>query len=90
MTKDDWAEGKRILAKIDETTARKKGIESLIKRMNEITGKYEREVEIQLAEQYMHTPKAKVSLSMFSVFLLSQIETVESEIESLWKEFEEI
>lgn len=90
MTNDEWKEGKRILAKIDEATARKNGIESLIKRMNEITDKYEREVEIQLGEQYIHTPKAKVSLPMFSVFLLSQIETVESEIESLRKEFDEI
>lgn len=90
MTKEQFAKGKEILDKIDIAERRKQDIEKLMDRMNQITGKYEKTVNIQLGEQYMYTPVAEVRLEHFGEFLANQIHLTELEIKSLMEEFASI
>ncbi len=90
MTKEQFDKGKEVLDKINIAERRKQDIEKFMDRMNQITGKYKKTINIQLNEEYTYTPIAEVRLEHFGEFLANQIHLTELEIKSLMEEFASI
>ena len=58
-----------LISKIDKYKQEIKHFDNLLKRINEITTVYTKEIEIKIAEGYINTPVVSVSLENFINFI---------------------
>ena len=90
MTSAQYFKASDILTQIKELNKTKDELIELLGRIDEITNGCSRTIEIRLAEQYMHTPIAKVDLMRFVDFMNDEISALNERVAKLNKEFEDI
>ena len=90
MTSDQYFKASDILTQIKELNKTKDELIKLLDRIYEITNEYSKTIEIRLAEQFIHTPIAKVDLMRFVDFMNYEISAVNEKVAKLNKEFEDI
>ena len=90
MTLEKLKEANDLVLRIKEKKQQKENIKDLIRRMERITGPYAKYVAIKLGEDYIHTPIANVSVDDFRDFISKQKLLIDSHIEALEKQLEEL
>ena len=90
MTSDQYCKASDILTQINELNKAKDKLIDLLSRTDDITNGFSKTIEIRLAEQYIHTPIAKVDLIRFVDFINCEISAIDERVAKLNKEFEDI
>lgn len=90
MKKETWDKGKDLLIRIDEVNNKLGLFEDILKRADKITGEYQTAIQIQLAEQYMHTPRVIVDYERFVNYIQLEMESLRLDLQVLYDEFERL
>ena len=90
MTEQQYKNAQDVLHRSMDVTSRINKLDDLVERVERVTGEYQKEIEIQIAEQYMSTPVAKVNLENFLEFIATEKALLEMKKQELEKEFEDI
>lgn len=90
MTQSQLKKANDLVYEIKEKRNQIDRIEDFTKRLEEITGPYQKYVKIKLGEQYIHTPEPEVQISKLRDLIAAQKTYFEEYIKNLEKEFEEL
>lgn len=90
MTEQQYNDAQDVIYKIKDVTNAIDKFDDLVERVERITGKYQRGIKIQIAEQYMSTPVAEVNLKNFLEFIATEKALLEMQKQELEKKFENI
>ena len=86
MTHEELANANALDAKITEIKKKIEPLKKLKDRVRETCGQYQRFMKIQIAEGYVNTPTPEVSVTAFLIFMDSEIERYQKEMDELEKE----
>lgn len=90
MKKETWDKGKELLKRIDEVNNKLGLLEDILKRADEITGEYQTAIQIQLGEEYIHTPRVIVDYERFVNYIQLEMESLKLDLQVLSDKFERL
>lgn len=90
MTIEQLEKANGLMQEIRKEKNKKHDIESLSRRMEEITGPHAKTVNIKLGEGWCYTPVAEVSIDEFRKFIDFQKVLIQENIVNLELQFEEL
>ena len=90
MKEEQYAEAKKLKRLMEEANENIKKLRELEDRVEQISGKYQKFIEIQIAEQFMATPKPPVRLGGLQEFINNEIEEAIKRRQELVEQFEKL
>ena len=86
MTHEELAHANALDAKIREIKKKIEPLMELRDRVRKTCGQYQQFMKIQIAEGYVNTPQPEVSVTAFLLFMDSEIERYQKEMDELEEE----